>query len=100
MDERTVPAARLLSVASQAGMRRPSAIDGGRFHSPLRGSSGMGGRLRRQPSPDSRLNPSLHPNEAMDTFGERTIGWMRRRVKRQVNSRTFAGNVHGERVSY
>jgi hypothetical protein len=41
----------------------------------------MGGRLRRQPSPDSRLNSSLHPNEAMDTFGERTIGRMRRAVK-------------------
>jgi len=79
-----VPAARLLSVASQAGMRRPSAIDGGRFHSPLRGSSGMGRRLRRQPSPDSRLNPSLHPNEEMDTFGERTIGRMRRAVKRAM----------------
>ena len=33
--------ARLVAVASRA--LRPSAVDGGRFHSPLRGSSGMAG---------------------------------------------------------
>ncbi|NYF21946.1 hypothetical protein HDC36_003422 [Xanthomonas sp. JAI131] len=36
----------------------------------------------------------------MDTFGERTIGRMRRLVKRQVNLRAGIGSVHGERVSY
>jgi hypothetical protein len=29
---------------------------------------------RKAPSPDSRLNPSLHLHEEMDTFGEHKVG--------------------------
>jgi hypothetical protein len=64
------------------GPRRASAYGEDRFHTPLRGSAGIGpGRKPSKAVPASLLNPSLYPNKEMDTVGERKLRLLRCAVK-------------------